>query len=83
MFDDLLIFDKTYDDYSVLTPVLHCFYEVIRIYPPAWITMRQTETDSVLRAPRLTPTSDVLHVPKGTIVVMDTIGALSNIEYHI
>ncbi|TCD68465.1 hypothetical protein EIP91_010751 [Steccherinum ochraceum] len=70
--------EPVYEHYSALVPVLHCFYEAIRLYPPGWLTMREPATDEALQAPHLTATGEDLVVPKGTVIVLDTIGACRN-----
>ncbi|KAI0080522.1 cytochrome P450 [Panus rudis PR-1116 ss-1] len=70
--------DPTYDQYGALAPILHCFYEALRLYPPAYIMDRMATTDTVLNAPSLTLTRDILVIPKGTEIVLDMIGASRN-----
>ncbi|KAK7677523.1 hypothetical protein QCA50_019529 [Cerrena zonata] len=67
--------EPRYDDYGNLAPVLHCFYEALRLYPAAYVMMREATADSVLTAEGLLPSSDTLAIPKGTELALDVICA--------
>ncbi|KAF7790325.1 hypothetical protein EIP86_001279, partial [Pleurotus ostreatoroseus] len=67
--------DLSYEDYNELLPVLHCFYEALRLYPPAPVTVRMNKESASLKAPGIIPEGDTLVLPPNVEVIVDVIAA--------
>ncbi|CAL1705399.1 unnamed protein product [Somion occarium] len=74
--------EPKFDDYGALAPVLHCFYEALRLYPAAFLMGRVATADTMISASGLLPSSDTLAIPKNTEIVLDMIGASRHEETY-
>ncbi|KIP01597.1 hypothetical protein PHLGIDRAFT_131188 [Phlebiopsis gigantea 11061_1 CR5-6] len=71
--------DMEYADYSDLTPVLHCFYEALRLYPLATNSLRIAAEDTSITAPGLTKDgNNTVFIGKGFEVIVDMVGSTRN-----
>ncbi|KAG6918369.1 hypothetical protein DXG01_015021 [Tephrocybe rancida] len=75
--------DPTFSDYPKLNKVLATFYEALRLFPAAYLMLREAAEDTILNLP--SPVGQhgntALAVHKGTIVVLDLIGIQYNPRY--
>ncbi|KAJ3555774.1 hypothetical protein NM688_g2393 [Phlebia brevispora] len=74
--------DPEYTNYEDLAPVLHCFYEAIRLYPPAPIVVRMPTEDTVFAAPQVIPGSNTFPLPRDQEIVIDFIAAGRNTRIY-
>lgn len=75
--------DPVYDDYSNLDKVLSAFYEALRLFPAAYLLIREAAEDTVLHIPNIGGEEGTTPLPirKGTNVVIDMIGIQYNPRY--
>jgi len=75
--------DPVYGDYAELNKVLAAFFEALRLFPSAYLMIREAFEDTVLQVPNPHGEDGVktLHVPKGTEVIVDMIGVHYNPRY--
>ncbi|KAG6830546.1 hypothetical protein H0H87_007745 [Tephrocybe sp. NHM501043] len=75
--------DPMYNDYDKLNKVLATFLEALRLFPPAYITIRKAAEDTILNIPN--PVGEEgntpLAVQKGTRMVFDFVGMQYNPRY--
>ncbi|KJA21393.1 hypothetical protein HYPSUDRAFT_42029 [Hypholoma sublateritium FD-334 SS-4] len=72
--------DPVYDDYTTLNKVLAAFFESLRMFPPAYIMLREASEDTILQISKPKGEEGVMSLPisKGTQIVLDLIGAHYN-----
>ncbi|KAJ3521984.1 hypothetical protein NM688_g8941 [Phlebia brevispora] len=80
--DAIGMHDPEYANYEDLAPVLHSFYEAIRLYPPGPIILRVPTEDTVLTAPQAISGSNSLSMPRGQEIVIDFIAAGRNARVY-
>ncbi|KZT40270.1 cytochrome P450 [Sistotremastrum suecicum HHB10207 ss-3] len=70
----------TFDDYDSLSIVLACFYEALRMYPAAYMSLRQANEDTSLTIPSMKRPGEIerITVKKGTTVINDFVGMAYN-----
>ncbi|KAF9000893.1 cytochrome P450 [Cyathus striatus] len=75
--------DPTFDDYSKLNKVQAAFYEALRMFPTAYITIREAKEDTVLNVPLSLDGDETTTFPilKGTQLIIDMIGIHRNPRY--
>ncbi|KAG6860150.1 hypothetical protein C0995_015073, partial [Termitomyces sp. Mi166 len=75
--------DPVYNDHEQLNKVLATFYEALRLFPAAYLMLRESVEDTVLNLPNPVGVegSTSLAVKKGTTVVLDLIGVQYNPRY--
>jgi len=68
--------EPCFEDYDALQDVLACFYEALRMYPAAYMMIRQPKADTILNIPQADDPTIVepMHIKEGTVVVMDIVG---------
>ncbi|KAF8675334.1 hypothetical protein AX14_005122 [Amanita brunnescens Koide BX004] len=75
--------DPRFEDYDKLNKVLAVFLESLRLYPTAYMMMRQASEDTVVMIPKPLGQDGATAVPitKGTWIICDLIGAQYNPRY--
>ncbi|KAJ6472539.1 cytochrome P450 [Mycena sanguinolenta] len=75
--------DPQLEDYSKLDKVLAIFYEALRMFPPAYIMIREATEDTILTVPNPPGEEGSKSVPitKGTQIVVDMVGVQYNSRY--
>ncbi|KAF5379107.1 hypothetical protein D9615_005952 [Tricholomella constricta] len=75
--------DPKFEDYANLDKVLHAFYEALRLFPTAYLLIREAAEDTVLQVPNPVGQegSTPYPVPKGTRVIIDMISLHYNERY--
>jgi hypothetical protein len=75
--------DPVIDDYPKLTKVLSVFYEALRMFPSAFLLMREAAEDTVLQIPGLNGQEGTtpLVVKKGVNVIVDLIGIRKSLSW--
>ncbi|KAF8335234.1 cytochrome P450 [Amanita rubescens] len=75
--------DPRFEDYDKLNKVLAIFLEALRLYPPAYMMMRQAYEDTVVMVPKSfgQEGATALPIAKGTWMICNLIGAQSNPRY--
>ncbi|KAF8345237.1 cytochrome P450 [Amanita rubescens] len=75
--------DPRFEDYDKLNKVLAIFLEALRLYPPAYMMMRQAYEDTVVTVPKPfgQEGATVMPIAKGTWIICDLIGAQYNPRY--
>ncbi|KZT40284.1 cytochrome P450 [Sistotremastrum suecicum HHB10207 ss-3] len=70
----------TFDDYDSLNVVLACFYEGLRMYPAAYLTIREASEDTRLSVPSLKRPGEMetVTIKKGTTIMNDFVGMSYN-----
>ncbi|KAF8524986.1 cytochrome P450 [Gautieria morchelliformis] len=70
----------SFEDSGALTPVLSCFYEALRLYPAAYVAIREATEETVLTYPSISHpgTDEHLLVPVGSQIVLDMVNANRN-----
>jgi len=68
--------EPTFDDFDSLEEVLACFYEALRMFPAAFLMLRETFRDAVLPLSHIDEPTTVENVPfsKNTVFVVDFFG---------
>ncbi|KAH9973813.1 cytochrome P450 [Lactifluus volemus] len=75
--------EPTFEDFSRLEKVAHAFYEANRLYPAAFILIREATEDTILNIPNADnqPGTRQVAIPKGLSVIVDMIGIQYNPRY--
>ncbi|KAI0061763.1 cytochrome P450 [Artomyces pyxidatus] len=75
--------DPVYDDFGKLQKILALFYESVRLYPSAYMLLRQAAEDTVLTIPEdgWGPGTRSIAIEKGTQAVIDIVGIQLNPRY--
>ncbi|KAG5638340.1 hypothetical protein H0H81_000583 [Sphagnurus paluster] len=75
--------DPKYEDYSKLDKVLSAFYESLRLFPAAYIMVREATEDTVLDLPNPVGQEGFTQLPvaKGTQIILDMVGIQYNPRY--
>ncbi|KAI5120962.1 hypothetical protein M0805_006635 [Coniferiporia weirii] len=68
--------EPTFEDFDDLDGVLACFYEGLRLFPAAYLTVRKASKDTSLDLPRKDNPEVVERIPvkEGSILVLDMVG---------
>ncbi|KAH9965006.1 cytochrome P450 [Russula dissimulans] len=75
--------DPTFEDFPQLERVAHTFYEAMRLYPPAFVLLREANDDTTLNIPNANeqPGMRQFPVPKGLKILVDLTGIQYNPRY--
>ncbi|KAH9973810.1 cytochrome P450 [Lactifluus volemus] len=75
--------EPTFEDFPRLEKVAHAFYEAIRLYPAAYILIREAIEDTILNIPNADnqPGTRQVPIPKGLSVIVDVAGIQYNPRY--
>lgn len=65
----------TFEDYDSLESVLACFYEALRMYPAAYLLVRESETDDTLNLGSASNSKEnQVFIRKGDQIILDIVG---------
>ncbi|KAF8168572.1 cytochrome P450 [Pholiota molesta] len=72
-------------DYPKLDKVLAAFYEALRMYPTAYVMIREATKDTVLKVPsgpRDEEGTIIVPIPQGMKIMVDMVGVQNNPRYY-
>ncbi|KAF9485606.1 cytochrome P450 [Pholiota conissans] len=76
--------EPTASDYPKLDKVLASFYEALRMFPTAYVMIREATKDTILKVPTgpHNEETSIVPIPKGMKIMVDMVGIQNNPRYY-